>query len=116
MKKISRILLIAVMMVTIVGCSQNKVNTTVENGDVVVIDFVGKVDGVAFDGGSATDQMLEIGAGRFIPGFEEGIEGMKLSETKDIEVTFPENYVEDLSGKKAVFTITVQKLYKEVKK
>ncbi|MCI7812226.1 MAG: trigger factor [Lachnospiraceae bacterium] len=81
---------------------------TVENGDIAVIDFVGKKDDVAFDGGTAKDYELEIGSNTFISGFEEGVEGMKVGETKDLELTFPENYQStELAGQDVIFTVTV---------
>lgn len=77
-------------------------------GEQVIIDFVGKIDGEAFEGGSAENVPLELGSGRMIPGFEDGIVGMKKGEEKQIEVTFPENYHADsLKGKVATFDITV---------
>ena len=80
-----------------------------ENGDQLIIDFVGKVDGVAFDGGSATDTALELGAGRFIPGFEEQLVGAKAGDEKTITVTFPDDYpAENLKGQAATFDITVK--------
>ncbi|NCU11435.1 MAG: trigger factor [Sphingomonadaceae bacterium] len=80
-----------------------------ENGDQLIIDFVGKLDGVAFEGGSATDAALELGAGRFIPGFEEQLVGVKDGEEKTITVTFPADYpAENLKGKDATFDITVK--------
>ncbi len=82
-----------------------------EEGDRVVIDYEGKVGGVAFEGGTAEDQRAEIGAKRFIPGFEEGIIGMKSGESRDITVTFPEDYAaEELKGKEAVFTIALKEI------
>ena len=82
-----------------------------EDGDKVNIDFEGKVDGEAFEGGSAEDQELELGSGSFIPGFEEGIVGHEIGETFDIDVKFPEDYFnEDLKGKDAVFTITLNSI------
>lgn len=82
-----------------------------EEGDKVNIDFEGKVDGVAFDGGTAEDQELELGSGSFIPGFEEGIVGHEVGETFDIEVSFPEDYhSEELKGKDAVFSITLNSI------
>ncbi|MDR0983920.1 MAG: trigger factor [Ruminococcus sp.] len=81
-------------------------------GDTVKIDFVGKKDGEAFDGGSSKDFELEIGSGQFIPGFEEQIIGHSVDETFDIEVTFPESYhSESLAGQLAVFTITLNEIY-----
>ncbi len=80
-------------------------------GDIANIDFVGKKDGVAFEGGSAKGQDLELGSHSFIEGFEEGVVGMNLEETKDIALTFPENYsAKDLAGQNAVFTVTLHKL------
>ncbi|WP_066632663.1 trigger factor [Desulfolucanica intricata] len=80
----------------------------VKSGDIVSIDFTGRVDGEEFEGGQAKDYSLEIGSGSFIAGFEEQVEGMSIGETKDINVTFPEDYhVQDLASKPAVFTVTV---------
>ena len=80
-----------------------------ENGDQLIIDFVGKLDGVEFEGGSATDTALELGAGRFIPGFEEQLTGVKSGDEKTITVTFPADYpAENLKGKDATFDITVK--------
>ena len=77
-------------------------------GEQVIIDFVGKIDGVEFDGGKAENVPLELGSGRMIPGFEDGILGMKKGEQKTIDVTFPEEYpAEHLKGKTAQFDITV---------
>lgn len=83
----------------------------VSNGDVTTIDFAGFKDGVAFDGGSAKGHQLEIGSGQFIPGFEEQMLGMKKGETRDLNLTFPENYgVKDLAGVDVVFKVTVHKI------
>lgn len=81
----------------------------VESGDLVTIDFEGKIDGVPFEGGKADDYSLEIGSGSFIAGFEDQIVGMNINETRDISVTFPQDYgKEELAGKDAVFTVTVK--------
>ena len=81
---------------------------TVENGDIANIDYEGKIDGVAFDGGTAQGYDLEIGSGTFIPGFEEGLVGAQVGQTLDLDVTFPEEYGNaDYAGKAAVFTVTV---------
>lgn len=78
----------------------------VENGDTVVIDFEGFLEGVPFEGGKAEKYSLEIGSGSFIPGFEEQLVGMEKGGEKDIDVTFPENYQsEELKGKPVVFKI-----------
>ena len=82
-----------------------------QDGDTLVIDFVGKVDGEVFEGGSAEDIRLKIGAGQFIPGFEEQLTGVKKGEEKTIEVTFPEDYgAEHLAGKAATFDVTVKSI------
>ena len=79
-----------------------------QNGDIVNIDFVGTVDGVKFDGGEAEGFDLTLGSGQFIPGFEDQVVGMNIGETKDVNVTFPENYqAEELKGKAAVFAVKV---------
>ena len=76
------------------------------NGDIVNIDFVGTVDGVKFDGGEAEGFDLTLGSGQFIPGFEDQVVGMNIGESKDVNVTFPENYqAEALKGKPAVFAV-----------
>ena len=82
-----------------------------QNGDVVVIDFKGMVDGVAFEGGTAEKYDLELGANRFIPGFEDQVVGMNIGEDRDINVKFPEDYhSEDLKGKDAVFAIKLHEI------
>ena len=79
-----------------------------ENGDQVVCDFVGKRDGVEFDGGKAENQAIELGAGRLIPGFEDQLVGVKAGDERQIKVTFPEDYpAAELKGKLATFDITV---------
>lgn len=84
-------------------------DAVIQNGDTATINFVGTKDGVAFEGGTANNYDLVIGSGTMIPGFKEGILGMKKGETKDITVTFPENYQSsELAGQEAVFQITVQ--------
>ncbi|SMO35561.1 trigger factor [Ruegeria faecimaris] len=80
-----------------------------KDGDQIVFDFVGKVDGEEFEGGSAEDYPLVLGSNSFIPGFEEQLVGVKAEEEKDVNVTFPEEYgAEHLAGKDAVFTCTVK--------
>ncbi|KPD01550.1 Trigger factor [Geobacillus sp. BCO2] len=88
-----------------------KEDGTVENGDTVVIDFEGFVDGEPFEGGKAENYSLEIGSGTFIPGFEEQLVGMKAGEEKEIQVTFPEEYhAEQLAGKPATFKVKVHEV------
>lgn len=83
-----------------------------KTGDAVNIDFEGKIDGVAFEGGTAKGYDLTIGAGGFIDGFEDGIIGMEAGETKDLDLSFPDPYLSnpDLSGVPVVFTITVNSI------
>lgn len=86
----------------------------VEKGDITIIDFAGSIDGVAFDGGTAENQELEIGSNKFIPGFEDQVIGMKVNEEKDINVTFPEDYFsKDLAGKEATFKVTLHEIKKK---
>ena len=81
----------------------------VKKGDTIVIDYVGKVDGKKFDGGSAEKQKLKIGSGKFIPGFEEALIGKKIGEECTINVTFPKDYqAEDLAGKDAEFDVKIR--------
>lgn len=83
----------------------------VKEGDIANIDYVGKKDGVAFEGGTASGAQLEIGSGTFIAGFEEGLVGVMPGETVDLNLTFPENYHSaDLAGQKVVFTVTVNSI------
>lgn len=82
-----------------------------EQGDAVLIDFVGKRDGVAFDGGTAEGHLLEIGSGQFIPGFEDQLVGAKAGDEKVVTVTFPENYPsKDLAGQEVSFDVKVQEV------
>ncbi|WP_371154657.1 trigger factor [Jannaschia sp. 2305UL9-9] len=82
-----------------------------ENGDQVVFDFLGKVDGEAFEGGAAEDYPLVLGSGSFIPGFEEQLVGVSAGEEKNVEVSFPEEYqAEHLAGKAAVFECKVKEV------
>lgn len=82
----------------------------VEKGDIAVIDFEGFVDGIAFDGGKGSDYSLEIGSNTFIPGFEDGLIGAEVGKEVEVKVKFPEDYVEDLKGKDAVFKVTVKEI------
>ena len=98
------------------GCFSSDTSSAAQNGDYVIIDFVGKMDGVAFDGGSAEGYRLKLGSDTMIDGIEDGIVGMKIGEEKTITATFPENYVTapDLAGKEATFDITLHKIYREI--
>lgn len=84
---------------------------TVESGDIVNIDYVGKVDGKEFSGGSATGQHLTIGSGSFIDGFEDGLIGKNVGDTVDLNLKFPDDYNNtDLAGKDVVFTVTINSI------
>lgn len=88
-----------------------KAEQVIALGDIAVFDFLGTVDGVAFDGGAAENYELEIGSGQFIPGFEDQMVGMEANTEKDVVVTFPENYgAANLAGKEAVFHITLHEV------
>ena len=81
-----------------------------ENGDHVVMDYVGRIDGEAFDGGEGRDQLLELGSGRLIPGFEEQLVGSSAGDTREVTVRFPDDYTEHLAGKQAVFEVSVSEI------
>ncbi len=86
-----------------------------EEGDMVVIDFEGRIDGEPFEGGRGGDAQIVLGAGQFLPGFEEGLKGAKAGETRDVEVTFPADYPRgEVAGRTAVFTVTVKEVRKPV--
>ncbi len=88
-----------------------EVTREAREGDEAIIDFVGKKDGVVFDGGSAKDFALKLGGGQFIPGFEEGVVGHKAGETFDLDLEFPKDYhAENLAGAKVVFSVTLHKV------
>lgn len=87
--------------------SFNKVERAAQDSDRVTIDFEGKIDGVAFDGGKGTNFPVTVGGGRMLPEFEAGLNGMKAGDTKEVNVTFPADYAAaNLAGKTAIFTIT----------
>ena len=86
------------------------VDRKAKKGDIAVIDFEGFKDGVPFEGGKGENFSLELGSGSFVPGFEEQVIGMKAGEEKDIDITFPENYHEDLAGKAVVFKVKVHEV------
>ena len=87
-----------------------KEEQVIEKNDYAVFDFLGTVDGVPFEGGAAENYEMQIGSGQFIPGFEDQMIGMRKDEVKDVKVTFPENYTEELKGKDAVFKVTVHEV------
>ena len=94
-------------VVALAGCEKSA-----KNGDTVVIDFAGFLGEEQFQGGTATDYPLKLGSGTFVPGFEEQLVGAKVGESRDINITFPENYVPNLAGKDVVFKVTVKEIRK----
>ena len=91
--------------------SVENVERAAEMGDIANINFLGTVDGIAFEGGAAENFDLTLGSGQFIPGFEEQVVGMNIGEDKDVNVTFPEDYnAKELAGKAAVFAVKLNKL------
>ena len=91
--------------------SIENVERAAEMGDIANINFLGTVDGIAFEGGAAENFDLTLGSGQFIPGFEEQVVGMNVGEDKDVNVTFPEDYnAKELAGKAAVFAVKLNKL------
>lgn len=94
------------------GAAEKKdVTRAAKDGDETLIDFVGKRDGVAFDGGTGTDYTLKLGSNQFIPGFEEGVVGHKAGEEFDVDLAFPDDYhAKDLAGAKVTFTVTLKKV------
>ena len=91
--------------------SIENVERAAELGDIANINFLGTVDGIAFEGGAAENFDLTLGSGQFIPGFEEQVVGMNVGESKDVNVTFPEDYnAKELAGKAAVFAVKLNKL------
>ncbi len=100
------------MKSTFSGYAEAVSGRSVEMGDTANIDYEGKMDGVAFEGGTAKGTDLTIGSGRFIPGFEEQVVGMEIGQTRDIELAFPDPYTNnpDFSGKDVVFTVTVNSI------
>jgi len=91
------------------------VSRPAQTGDFIVMDYLGKVDDVAFEGGEGRDQLLELGSGRLIPGFEDGLVGATAGEEREIDVTFPDDYPgEHLAGKPAKFAITVKDVQEKI--
>ena len=93
------------------GCDAGDV--TAQNGDTVVINFAGYLDGVQFPGGTAESYPLVLGSGQFVPGFEEQLVGAKKGETREIKVRFPEDYqAQHLAGQETVFKVTIKDIVK----
>ena len=94
------------------GC-ESKAEKIAENGDTVVIDFAGFLGNEQFQGGTAENYPLTLGSGQFVPGFEEQLVGAKIGEKRDVNITFPQQYVPGLAGKDVVFKVTVKDILKK---
>jgi trigger factor len=96
----------------LVGCDSNA-EKIAQNGDTVVIDFAGFLGTEQFAGGTAQNYPLTLGSGQFVPGFEEQLVGAKIGENRDVNITFPQQYVPGLAGKDVVFKVTVKDIMKK---
>ena len=101
--------LIGVMAMCAVFAGCEKV---AKNGDTVIIDFAGFLGEEQFAGGTAANYPLKLGSGTFVPGFEEQLVGAKIGESRDVNITFPTNYVPELAGKDVVFKVTIKDIKK----
>jgi trigger factor len=88
-------------------------DNSAKNGDTVVINFAGFLDGNQFEGGTAENFPLKLGSGQFVPGFEEQLVGAKAGEEREVKVTFPEQYVPGLAGKDVIFKVKVNEIIKK---
>ena len=104
MKKVMGVM---AMCALLAGCDK-----VAKNGDTIIIDFAGFLGTEQFAGGTASNYPLKLGSHTFVPGFEEQLVGAKVGESRDVNITFPTNYVPELAGKDVVFKVTV----KEIKK
>ena len=93
---------------------QESVERPAATGDIAVISYEGFIDGTPFEGGKGENYDLELGSGAFIPGFEDKLVGMEVSEEREIDLVFPENYKEDLAGKPVVFKVTLHELKEKI--
>lgn len=109
MKKIFSV----IAMCSVFGIAACDAQSGAQNGDTVVIDFAGYLDGEQFAGGTANGFPLKLGSNQFVPGFEEQLIGATKGEVRDVNITFPENYYPELAGKSVVFKVTVQDIVKE---
>lgn len=101
MKKIASV----IGLCSVLGLTACGNNSVAENGDQVIINFAGYLDGEQFAGGTAENFPLTLGSGQFVPGFEDQVVGMKIGEERDVNITFPTEYVPDLAGKSVVFKV-----------
>ena len=106
MKKIIGTIAVCGAMI-LTGC-ESRAEKIAENGDTVVIDFAGFLGDEQFQGGTAENYPLTLGSGQFVPGFVEQLVGAKVGEKRDVNITFPQNYVPNLAGKDVVFKVTIK--------
>lgn len=104
---------IAVCGVAMLGACDSNAEKLAQNGDTVIIDFAGFLGEEQFQGGTAQNYPLTLGSGQFVPGFEEQLVGAKIGESRDVNITFPTNYVPNLAGKDVVFKVTVKDILKK---
>lgn len=102
--------LFVLMGLSLVACDNNKV---AQENDTVVIDFSGFLNGNQFEGGTAENFKLKLGSGKFVPGFEEQLIGLKKGEEKSINITFPEQYLPNLAGKEVVFKVKIKDIIRQ---
>ena len=95
------------MCALLAGCDK-----VAKNGDTVIIDFAGFLGTEQFAGGTASNYPLKLGSHTFVPGFEEQLVGAKIGESRDVNITFPTNYVPQLAGKDVVFKVTIKDIRK----
>lgn len=98
--------------VALTGCDSVAENVA-KNGDTVIIDFAGFLGTEQFEGGTAKNFPLTLGSGQFVPGFEEQLVGAKIGESRDVNITFPQQYVPHLAGKDVVFKVTIKDIVKK---
>ena len=101
-----------VIGVVAMGAALMACDKCAKNGDTVIIDFAGFLGTEQFAGGTASDYPLQLGSHTFVPGFEEQLVGAKIGETRDINITFPTQYVPELAGKDVVFKVTIKDIKK----
>ena len=104
MKKVMGVMAVCALLA---GCEKSA-----KNGDTVIIDFAGFLGTEQFAGGTASNYPLKLGSHTFVPGFEEQLVGAKIGESRDVNITFPTNYVPELAGKDVVFKVTVKDIKK----
>ena len=106
------IMAMAIGGIAMLGACENNAEKTANVGDTVIIDFAGFLGDVQFAGGTASNYPLKLGSGQFVPGFEDQLIGAKIGEQRDVNITFPTQYVPELAGKDVVFKVTIKDIQK----